>query len=180
MSADEHFARAREHSESAAAMSRGYRGGPAGTRTASYPWYYYWDPAAEHEELARAHAKAGVDLDLDYQAACADEPRGHDVGLPLDDATGSDRAEKGIVFHLPFEAGPPDHLLARLRCRRAWAMAFGAADDPTSVDGIVWVAHTGTAGFELVATAPDPLRETELVRRVTLARAKHPRVQAAQ
>lgn len=167
MTVDEHMKLAARHGAEASAVAG------TGTGTASgsswYPWYYYWDPAAGHEELARAHARAGVELELEVRKACAGISD-RDTTSPLADATRVERIERWVVFHLSNDAGPPDRVLARLRCERTRMMQMGASDrdrDPTCLPGVVWTAHAGSAGVELMATAPDAAGAVELVRRAT-------------
>lgn len=84
----------------------------------------------------------------------------------LAEATGLQQIERWVVFHFPADAGPPDRLLARLRCERTRMMLTSRrASHATCLDGIVWTAHADAGGVDLIATAPDAAKAAELVRR---------------
>lgn len=169
MSVDEHFKQAREHSATAEKLTgRGDSTASGASWYPWYPWYYHWDPATPHHELAGAHARAGAELEIEVRTACADISD-HDLASPLASATGVEQVERWVVFHLPPGAGTPDRLLARLRCERARMIQTSRrTSDATCLDGVVWTAHAGAAGVDLMATAPDAASAAELVRRARL------------
>lgn len=177
MTATEHLEQARQLSLRAA--ESGYRPGVyatgqyGGPRSWShwYPWYYYWDPSTEYAALADAHRDAAEELQIRYDAACALVPRGLEATSPLSYATGSSPLDNGVVLHLGDEAGPPDVVLAGLRCHRAWLMLEpreGVGDEPVLLGGVVFVAHAGAGGTEVMLTVPDAKRLPELQRRAGL------------
>ncbi|MBZ0236960.1 MAG: hypothetical protein K8M05_31820 [Deltaproteobacteria bacterium] len=183
MTATEHLEQAREASLRAASGS-GYRPGPYYASPYSaprywshwYPWYYYWDPAVEAAALADAHRAAAEELQIRYDSACALVPRELEGTSALQEyATGSDPLDAGVVVHLAPEAGPPDVVLAGLRCYRAWLMLErrdGTDDEPLLLDGVVLVAHAGKAGTELMLTVGDKDDVAELQRRTAAVLAR--------
>lgn len=185
MTAAEHVGAAREHSEQVTGThghslyggaylgSYGYyRPGPWGYGYGAYPWYYSWDPDEEHRALAAAHRDAAEQLKLQYESACMLIPRGLEATSPLDAfATSTSPIERGVVFQLSEQAGPPEAVLTQLRCQRAWlklAPTEGAADNPLLVEGVTWMTHSGPNGVEVMATARDDRGRDELVRRAAL------------
>lgn len=163
MSVDEHFRQAREHSETAGQLTRRASATRAGASW--YPWYYYWDPAAPHDEVAGAHRLAGVDLELEVRTACAGVADSNQTST-LAEATGIQLIGRWVVFDFPADAGPPDRLLARLRCERTRKMLTSQrTSHAICLDGIVWTAHADAGGVDLIATAPDAAKAAELVRR---------------
>ncbi len=174
MTATEHLEQAREASLRA---STGSRPGPYYASPYSaprywshwYPWYYYWDPSLEYAALADAHRAAAEELQIRFDSACALVPRGAEASSPLADyATGSAPLDTGVVIHLAPEAGPPDVVLAGLRCHRAWLVLEprdGTDDEPLLLDGVVLVAHASDAGTEVMITVADEQAVLELQRR---------------
>lgn len=176
MTASEHLAQAREHSEAARSEARTY---PAPYSSSSYPWYYYWNPGEDHRALAAAHRDAADELRLSYEAACASVPRDRAASSPLDRYSRSMHAmAKGVVFHLHGDAGAPEAVLAELRCHRAWLMLEHTAsqrDNPLLVPGIVFVVHAGGDGIEVMIGVDDLAQLPELTRRAQLTIERRPR-----
>lgn len=178
MTAAEHTAAAREHSEQVTGMhGHAYYPGPYygsrwGHGYGSYPWYYSWDPDEEHRALAAAHRDAAEQLKLEYEVACTLIPRGLEARSPLDAFTTSTSPfDHGIVFQLSEQAGPPEVVLAQIRCNRAWlklAPSDAAANSPLLVEGVTWNAHAVANGVEVTATARDDHGRAEFVRRAAL------------
>lgn len=188
MLASQHLAAASEHSRavtgaySAAPYYGGWYGygygaghgywGYGGYGYGSYPWYYSWDPDAEHRALAAAHRDAADQLKLQFETACASVPRALEASSPLDAfATSTSPIERGIVFRLSAQAGPPEVVLALLRCHRAW-LALSPSDEATTspllVGGVTWMTHAGDSGIEVMATTDDSTARAELLRRAAL------------
>jgi hypothetical protein len=170
MTASEHLAHARAHSEAAGGSPHEY---PSPYGTSSYPWYYFWDPSTEHRAIAEAHRDAADQLRLSYEAACAAVPRDTAGMSPLErHARSMDPLPRGVVVHLAAEAGTPDAVLAAIRCHRAWLLLeprASSADSPLLVQGVVFVVHAGATGIEVMIGLDDPARVPELVRRTRLA-----------
>lgn len=163
MSVDEHMKLASQHAAEASAVA----GTGAGTASGSpsYPWYYFWDPQSEHVQLERAHARAGVELELEVREACAGIP---DTARrsPLADAASLEQNDRWVVFHFRSDTLAPDRLLAELRCWRTRMMlSRRSAADATCLEDVVWTAHAGAGGVDLMATTSDRARAAELVRR---------------
>lgn len=199
MSATEHLERARSHSEAAATTSSsvtgfgyglgygyGYGshgwGGWSGWAHGGWssPWYYYWDPAREHARLADAHRDAAEILKVAYQSSCTAVPDELRTVSPLAAyATSMERVASGVVFQLDPAAGPPEVVLARLRCHRGWLQLeprADAGDEPLLIPSASWVTHAATASIEVMATV-DAAVLPELERRaaLTVERAKRNR-----
>lgn len=179
MTAAEHLSAAREHSEQVTGahvhahqgLYPGYASFPW-YHHGSYPWYYAWDPDEEHRALAAAHRDAAEQLKLQYESACAAVPHGLEATSPLDAfAIAISPIDRGIVFHLSPQAGPPEIVLARLRCHLAWlrlAPTDAAANSPLLVEGVAWMTHAASTGVEAMATARDERGTHELARRAPL------------
>jgi len=169
MTASEHLAQARAHSEAAGNSPHEY---PAAYGSSSYPWYYYWDPTTEHRAIAEAHRDAADQLRLSYEAACSAVPRDTAWMSPLDRyARAMNPLPRGVVIHLSTEAGTPESVLAEIRCHRAWLMLetrASNADSPLLVEGVVFVVHAGGAGIEVMIGLDDVAKLPELVRRARL------------
>ena len=169
MTAAEHQAAAREHSEMVSGSPYHH---PMGSYSSgSYPWYY-WSPDDEHRALAQAHRDSAEQLKLQYEAACAGLSDRAAAASPLETSmVDTSPIEGGIAFHLVESAGPPDRLVAELRCHRAWlklAPSAGAADDPLQLDGVTWLARGGNAGVEVLALASADSVRAELARRAAI------------
>ncbi len=85
----------------------------------------------------------------------------------------------GTMVLLSADAGPPDRLLAAMRCHRAWMMLGSSdmADCPLDLPGIRVAARGDVTGIELDITVADPLLVPELRRRAAhdLEAAQHAR-----
>lgn len=190
MTASQHLAAASEHSQQITGTRAhgGFIGGYPGWAYYgyrgfgySYPWHYTWDPDEEHRALAAAHRDAAEQLKLQYETACAAVPRALEASSLLDAfVSGGSPLDRGVVFHLSEQAGPPELVLAQLRCHRAWLQlspTAEAADSPLLVEGVTWTTHApASAGVEVMATAKDERSAAELRRRAALVieRARKP------
>jgi len=77
-----------------------------------------------------------------------------------------------VVLHFAPEVGPPEELLHRLRCRRAWAAVHGlerAADDPLALRRLFVVVRSSGSGVEVMLTVSDLGEVPELLRRAQAA-----------
>lgn len=131
-------------------------------------WYGTWDTAAEHRRLAQVHRSAAAQLGAEYEQACADLPAEVVSISPLQRyAVGGSPAPNGTVVLLSADAGPPDHLLATMRCHRAWMMLGRSDMDdcPLDVPGLQVSARGDASGIELTMTVKDPSLVDELRRR---------------
>jgi hypothetical protein len=181
MTAAEHMTEAAEHGTMAAQSGGPYAGTPhpwdrpgAYSGHGWYPWYYYWDPSIEHRRLAAAHVAAAEAVKLEYQAACTGIQETTQATSPLDIyALGSERLRDAVILHLAPEAGPPEVLLVRMRCHRAWLRLAPRDDEPNdliAVDGAKIVVHAGGRDtIEVMFSIGDPVALSELDRRAQIA-----------
>jgi hypothetical protein len=135
----------------------------------SMPWYRSWDGAEEHQRLAGIHRSAAAALEAQYDAACKGlgEP---DAALsPLVRyAVGAWRVSSGAIVYLSPDAGPPDQLLARIRCHRAYMMLAPANMDdcPLDLPDLELDARGDAGGITLSLTVRNAALVPELQRRV--------------
>lgn len=179
MTAAEHMNEAAEHGTMAAQSDGTYARTPyywnhPYSGHGWYPWYYYWDPSAEHSQLAAAHASAADAVKLEHQAACTEIPEPTQALSPFDVyALDSDRTPDAVILHLAPEAGPPEVLLVRMRCHRAWLRLAPRDDEPhdlIAVDGAKVVVHAdGRDRVEVMFSIKDPVALSELDRRAQIA-----------
>ena len=187
MTAAEHMQAARDHGEAASrtrdravVLGTPYHTGPRYYwghpywGQGYYPWYYYWDPRLDHLRLAEAHQTAADSLRAEYEAACVTVPTASQALSPLDVyALSSDRLDDGVVVHVARDAGPPEALLAGMRCHRAWLRLEPrpqAKDSLVTVDGATVVVHAARDGdgIEVMFSIKDDAGRSELVRRAQL------------
>lgn len=131
-------------------------------------WYGTWDTAADHHRIAQIHRSAAAQLQAEYEQACADIPAEAVSVSPLARyAIGGSPTTNGTLVLLSIDAGPPDRLLAAMRCHRAWMM-LGRADMetcPLDLPGLQVSARGDASGIELTMTVSDPSLVDELRRR---------------
>jgi hypothetical protein len=122
--------RANEHLDAAAqhdAMARERQtwpdtrpAAPGDLRPVSMPWYRSWDTAGEHERIAEIHRAQAAEIHAQFDEACRDMPAA-DVRISPVEAYGIGgwNTTTGVILYLAPEAGPPDRLIARMKCHRA-------------------------------------------------------------
>ena len=170
--ASDHLEAAREHTEAAEkARWPEQRPDPAvdgiGARGAGPPWFYYWD-TDEHARLAAVHRSAAAALEADYEDACGPASNAEASVSPIERyAVGGAPADRGAVIYLDASAGPPERVLAAMRCHRAWMMLGRTKMDdcPLDLAGIEVVAHATGVTIEVLITTRDPSLVGELQRR---------------
>jgi hypothetical protein len=166
MTADEHRVSARRHDEIG-------RQGPYLRGRAWAPWTYSWDPATEHLAERDAHLAAAETLETRYRKACADVPVGAESGSPLSGrAISASPIDGGVLLLLDPAAGPPDQVLAEIRCHRAWLVLEdrpGLADDVVALDHVRYSAQVRDEAIELRVTARSKDQVEELRRRASAA-----------
>ncbi|MBS1120557.1 MAG: hypothetical protein H6Q90_2785 [Deltaproteobacteria bacterium] len=172
MRADDHLDAAREHARRADELSRwpDARRQPPGafTDSSSGIWYRSLDTSHEHDHLAAAHRASAASLHTEYTAACSTTPADEISVSPLQQfGIGGSPTANGVVVYLTPAAGPPDRLLARLRCHRAWMMLSesGMDDCPLDLSKIEIHAHGDANGISVEITTPEPKLVPELQRR---------------
>lgn len=146
-----------------------------------YPWYYYWDPNSEHQQLEAARISDAIELE--YHAACAGIPETAQARSPLDMyAVESTRLRDGVIVRLDVDAGPPEVLLVSMRCHRAWlrlAPREAASQDMIAVAGVKVVVHAGRDGIEVMFSNGEAA-VAELDRRARVAVMRAQRLRAIQ
>jgi hypothetical protein len=172
--ADQHMSIASREEALASELARwpDTRPGPDGVNVsqelAAGTWFGTWDTGSEHRRLAQIHRSAAAQLEVEYDAAC----RGSSAELasvsPLQRyAVGGSPTANGTLILLSAEAGPPDRLLAAMRCHRAWMMLgrTDMDDCPLDLPGLHVSARGDASGIELTMTVDDAALVDELRRR---------------
>ena len=171
--ADQHLSIASREADRAEELTRwpDTRPGPDGTvnqARASGAWFGTWDTAAEHDRLAQVHRSAAAQLEAEYTEACGETPADVVSVSPLQRyAVGGSPTANGMLVLLSAEAGPPDRLLAAMRCHRAWMMLgrTGMDDCPLDLPGLQVSARGDASGIEITMTVKVPSLVDELRRR---------------
>jgi hypothetical protein len=170
--ASEHIDAARQHDAVARerAMWPDTRGtGPGDIRQpVAMPWYRSWDTAGEHERLADVHRAKASEIHAQYEEACGDLPASEAQVSPLaSHGVGGWNTTTGVIVYLTPEAGPPDRLLARMKCHRAAMMLApaGMEDCPLDLPDIALDARGDANGITVSIVVRDPKLVPELQRR---------------
>lgn len=132
-----------------------------------FPWFRSWDGNAERARLARAGDVRA--LEAEYTAACGPGVSHRIIGSPLlRFRTSSWNTSTGVVINLSTLAGPPETLLAELRCHLVgMALApFGMDDCPFDLEGLHIDARGDETGIQLIVTVRDPALVFELQHRL--------------
>jgi hypothetical protein len=174
--ADQHLAIASREDARASELASWpeQRPGPIDGTTAmlaTRSWFGTWDTVAEHQRQALHHRSDAAALEAEYEQACGDTPHESLSISPLQRyGVGGSAAPDGMVVLLTADAGPPDKLLAAMRCHRAWMMLghAGMEDCPLDLPGIRVSARGDANGIELTITVADPALVPELRRRASL------------
>jgi hypothetical protein len=141
---------------------------PGELQPIAMPWYRSWGTAGEHDRLAEVHRAQAADIHARYDEACRDLPE-QDIRIsPLETyGIGGWNTTTGVILYLSPDAGPPDHLLARIRCHRA-AMMITPADMencPLDLPDIALDARGDEGGITVSIVVRDPQLVPELQRR---------------
>jgi hypothetical protein len=164
--ADEHRAAAEQHDQLARRTPPAVAYVPG---VPASPWFFSWDTSAEHERLAATHRGEALALDAAYQEACGDRPYAEVSISPLTrHALGMWATSAGVIIYLAADAGPPERLLADLRCHRAWMMlqaAAGMDECPLDLPGLLLDARGDRENITLSIVVRDPSVVDELHRR---------------
>ena len=171
--ASEHLEAARQQDELAKQASRWPEpapvppGGPVDTM--ALPWVRSWDTADEHARMAAVHRSKAAELEAEYEDACGS--RSHDeaaISPLVRYAIGGWATSTGVIVYLSQDAGPPDKLLADMKCHRAWMMlapSLDMDDCPLDLPGLVLDAHGDHDGITVSITVHDLGLVDELHRR---------------
>jgi len=141
---------------------------PGEPRPIAMPWYRSWDTAGEHARLAEVHRAQAAEIHARYDEACRDLPASDTRISPLQAyGIGGWNTTTGIIVYLSPEAGPPDHLLARIKCHRAAMMVapVDMADCPLDLPDIALDARGDEGGITVSIVVRDPQLIPELQRR---------------
>jgi hypothetical protein len=131
-------------------------------------WFGSWDTESEHRRIAQIHRGEAARLEAAYEEACGDAPNATVSVSPLQRyGIGADSAPGGTMVLLSPDAGPPEKLLAAMRCHRAWMMLGRSAMDdcPLDLPGVHVAARGDAAGIELTITIDNAALIPELRRR---------------
>jgi hypothetical protein len=171
MRADEHLAAADQHTEQAEQLSRWPERRPE--QLDGYfgigIWYRTWDIVSPPSHLARVHRSAAAQIDAEYEEACGQRSHAEVSVSPLQQyGLGGAPTDDGVVVFLAPEAGPPDALIAAMRCHRAWMMLGRTDMDtcPLDLAGVRVAAHDDASGITVEITVDDKSLIPELQRRV--------------
>jgi hypothetical protein len=140
-----------------------------------YPWYYLWSTAPDDGLLGTNRASA-VDV---YAVACATVPlAAHGVTPFASDVLGYDEVNDGAIVHFALAAGPPEALLAHLRCHRAWLVAAQSpapSESALALHGLDVTVHASPDTIEVLISARDPVVVTVLKERLRRTKTARPR-----
>jgi hypothetical protein len=186
MRASDHIQAAHEQDE-LARQALAYPDVRAGgeTQPIAFPWARTWDTRIDHERLAQLHRSAAAQLHAEYDEACRGLDSA-DVSIsPLARfAIGGTPIPTGMVIYLSPRAGAPDHLLAAMRCHRAWMMLAptGMDDCPLDLADIHVTARGTLEEIEVTITVSDPSLVGELQRRAAreIEHAEHEHLDTAK
>lgn len=155
-----------------------------GPSAAGMPWTRSWKPDADHARLAAVHRSRAAELSAAYDEACGTRPAEEVAVSPLQrHGLGGWNTATGVIVYLAPEAGPPDRLLADLKCHRAWMMLAPSDMEacPLDLPGIMLDARGDSTGITVSIVVDDPKLVGELQRRTAhdLEGAARHRAQAA-
>lgn len=164
--ANEHLDVAKTHEDLSSQATRWPDdSGPGGM---SLHWVRAWDTGAEHERIARMHRSKAAQLEAAYQEACGERPLSEVSISPLQrySISGANTAA-GVDILLSTTAGEPDHLLAEMKCHRAWMMLAPANMEacPLDLPGLLVEARGSADGIMVSLSVRDPKLVSELQRR---------------
>ncbi|HEY5945808.1 MAG TPA: hypothetical protein VIV40_09965 [Kofleriaceae bacterium] len=172
--ASEHLTAAREHDEAARerAMWPDTRTSDGTGRVDQMligsSWHRTWDTAADQERAAAVHRSEAQAIYTEYQEACGDRAT-KDVSVSpiVKYGVGGNPTKDGVVLYLSSEAGPPERLMADLKCHRAWMRIAPANMEicPLDLAGLQVDAKGSPDGITLTLTVSDPKLIPELQRR---------------
>jgi hypothetical protein len=132
------------------------------------PWLRSWDTHADQTRLAQAHRSEAAALHAAYEQACGDRPLAEVSVSPLRRyAIGGWPTTTGMIIYLDPAAGPPDRLLADIKCHRAWMMLAPTdmEDCPLDLPDIAIDARGDDAAITVSIIVRDPMLVDELHRR---------------
>lgn len=130
-------------------------------------WVRSWD-TTDHSRLAQIHRSEANAMNAEYEEACAGLS-GEDIRVsPLQRfGVGGWNTTTGAIVYLSPDAGPPERLLALLRCHRAWMMLGPSdmSDCPLDLPGLAVDARGDANGVTVSMIVRDAKLVGELQRR---------------
>jgi hypothetical protein len=186
MRASEHLAAAEQQDELARQRTtwpdtRGDATGRTDQLLVGSPWRWTWDADSDHERLAQTHRAAAADIHAEYAAACGAREHADVAISPIQRyGLGGSATSDGVTLYLSPDAGPADHLLADIRCHRAWMMLGPADMDtcPLDLAGLTVDASGDANGITVTLRVRDRALVPELQKRAAheleLSTRRHP------
>ena len=132
------------------------------------PWMRRWDTGNDDEQIAAIHRSRAAELQAEFEQACGSRPLAEISISPLQRySIGVTRTASGATFLLAPAAGPPDRLMADIRCHRAWMMLSPSnmEDCPLDLPGLQIDAHGDADSITVSLAVRDPSLVAELQRR---------------
>lgn len=165
--ASDHLAVARQHDEAAREAER-WPDSYGDRSPHPMPWTRRWNSVADEEHLAAIHRSKAAALEAAYTDACGDRPMSQVSVSPLQRyGAGGWNTTTGVILYLSPDAGPPDRLIADMKCHRAWMMLApaGMENCPLDLPGIQVDARGDRDGITVSIVIRDPMLVDELQRR---------------
>jgi hypothetical protein len=172
--ANEHLTAAREHDEAAREKSSwpdtrvGDGTGRVDQLLIGSPWRRTWDTSADQERAAAMHRSEAQAIYSAYEEACGDRTHAEVSVSPIVRyGVGGAVSPDGVVLYLTSEAGPPERLMADLKCHRAWMRLAPTNMDacPLDLAGLQIDAKGSGEGITLWLSVRDKSLIPELQRR---------------
>ncbi|HEX5061909.1 MAG TPA: hypothetical protein VFV99_21220 [Kofleriaceae bacterium] len=132
------------------------------------PWHRTWDTAGDQERAAAAHRSEAQAIYAAYDEACAGRSSSDISVSPIVRyGQGGGVTPDGVELYLSTAAGPPERLLADLKCHRAWMRLAPANMDacPLDLAGLLIDARGSGEGITLTLSVRDRSLIPELQRR---------------
>jgi len=144
--------------------------GPDSRDAAAVPWFRSWRADADHERIASIHRSEAAHLEAAYDEACQGLSGVQISTSPLQRfAVNGWPTATGAILYLSLTAGPPDQLIAMIKCHRAYMMLAPADMDdcPLDVPGLALDARGASDGITVSLSVKDLSLVPELQRRVS-------------
>jgi hypothetical protein len=167
--ASEHLDVASQHEELARQRGPWFETRPSAPDSIGASWTHSWEPSDrdEQERLARLHRSQAAALQAEYEEACGSRSIDVSVSPLVRYGVGGWNTSTGVILYLTPAAGPPERLLAALKCHRAWMMLapFDMEHCPLDLPGLRLDAHGERDVITVSITVRDPKLVEELQRR---------------
>lgn len=168
--ADAHLDAAHDHERRAKELARWPNARTSDTGRFDDPstglWYRAWETSGDHDRIATVHRGEAGRISAAYDEECKGAGGGS-TSLVQRDGLGGAPTRDGFMVFLPADAGPPERLLAELRCHRAAMMLAETGTDecPLDLAGIQIEALGDASGITVEITVRDTRLVPELQRR---------------